>query len=65
MSDCFTTAIQRLEPEVLGGDDICRCPACAPDGISSGTHRGPLQCETRTLDPLDAAAMRAVEGGAA
>lgn len=61
-----------LHNESVGVDrqaDACRCPAClglanrGPAALAGATYRGPVQCESGALDPLDARAMAEIEGG--
>lgn len=46
------------------GLDVCRCPACKSAPAAGAHMRGPVQCESRLCDPLDAAAMAEIEGRA-
>lgn len=52
---------------VDGQADACACAACAevnrgPGALVDVRHRGPLQCEGVSHDPLDALAMAEIEG---
>lgn len=49
-----------------GQADVCRCPACTSPFVAASPrrHRGSVQDESGALDPMDARAMREIEGRA-